>query len=136
MLLYKCFVFTGINAVFLLVYPNRDRLKARSGSANKCTSSRYLSSEAILYTKNTGPIISETETRCSCPSPQQTQNNCRTFVHCWINVEDVGPMLYKCYTNDLCLLGRSLQDHHTTKLIYVGSILSQRHIRCTNINPS
>ena len=35
----------------------------------------------------------------------QTQNICITFVQCWSNVEDVGPTLYKCYTNVLCLLG-------------------------------
>ena len=27
------------------------------------------------------------------------------FIQCWTNVEDVGPTLYKCYTNVLCLLG-------------------------------
>ena len=36
---------------------------------------------------------------------QQRQNICITFVQCWTNVEDVGPTLYKCYTNILCLLG-------------------------------
>ena len=36
---------------------------------------------------------------------QQTQNICITFIQCWTNVEDVGPTLYKCYTNVLCLLG-------------------------------
>ena len=36
---------------------------------------------------------------------QQTQNICITFVECWANVEDVGPTLYKYYTNVLCLLG-------------------------------
>ena len=35
---------------------------------------------------------------------QQTQNICITSVQCWTNVEDVGPTLYKCYTNVLCLL--------------------------------
>ena len=30
---------------------------------------------------------------------------CITFVLCWANVEDVGPTLYKCYTDVLCLLG-------------------------------
>ena len=30
---------------------------------------------------------------------------CITFILCWTNVEDVGPTLYKCYTNVLCLLG-------------------------------
>ena len=36
---------------------------------------------------------------------QQIQNICITFIRCRINVEDVGPTLYKCYTNVLCLLG-------------------------------
>ena len=35
---------------------------------------------------------------------QQTQSICITFVQCRTNVEDVGPILYKCYTNVLCLL--------------------------------
>ena len=37
------------------------------------------------------------------PYIQQTQNTCIAFVQCWPN--DVGPALYKCYTNVLCLLG-------------------------------
>ena len=43
---------------------------------------------------------------CGTPvmPPQQTQNICITFVQCWTNVEDVGPTLYKWYTNVLCLL--------------------------------
>ena len=36
---------------------------------------------------------------------QKTQNICITFIQCWTNVEDVGPTLYKCYTNVLCLSG-------------------------------
>ena len=35
---------------------------------------------------------------------QKTQNICITFIQRWTNVEDVGPTLYKCYTNVLCLL--------------------------------
>ena len=31
-----------------------------------------------------------------------------TFIQCWTNVEDVGPTLYKCYTDVLCLLGYHL----------------------------
>ena len=38
-------------------------------------------------------------------STQYTQNICMTFVQCLANVEDVGPMFYKCSTNVLCLLG-------------------------------
>ena len=36
---------------------------------------------------------------------QPTQNICVTVVQCWSSVEDVGLMLYKCYTYGLCLLG-------------------------------
>ena len=36
---------------------------------------------------------------------QQTQNICITFVQRRPNVFDVGPTLYKCYTDVLCLLG-------------------------------
>ena len=38
-------------------------------------------------------------------TPQQTQNICITFVQRRPNVFDVGPTLYKCYANVLCLLG-------------------------------
>ena len=36
---------------------------------------------------------------------QKTQNICITFVQRRPNVFDVGPALYKCYTNVSCLLG-------------------------------
>ena len=36
---------------------------------------------------------------------QQAQNICITFVQGWTNVFDVGPTLYKCYTDVSCLLG-------------------------------
>ena len=36
---------------------------------------------------------------------KQTQDICITFVQRCPNVFDVGPTLYKCYTNVLCLLG-------------------------------
>ena len=31
-----------------------------------------------------------------------------TFVQWWVTLEDVGPTLYKCYTNVVCLLGTCL----------------------------
>ena len=40
--------------------------------------------------------------------PEQTQNICITLVQRRPNVFDVGPALYKCYTNVLCLLGNDL----------------------------
>ena len=36
---------------------------------------------------------------------QQTQNICITFIQFVANVEEVGPTLYKCVRNVLCLLG-------------------------------
>ena len=32
------------------------------------------------------------------------QNICLLIIQCWTNVKDVGPTLYKYYTNILCLL--------------------------------
>ena len=40
---------------------------------------------------------------------QTTQNICITFIQCWTSVADVGPALYKCYTNVLCLLGTDIK---------------------------
>ena len=34
---------------------------------------------------------------------RQTQNLRVTFIQFWVNVEDVGPDLYECYTIFLCL---------------------------------
>ena len=49
-------------------------------------------------------------------SSQQTQNILVTFVQRRHNVFDVGPTLYKCYTNVLCLVEahRGRVDHTTT----------------------
>ena len=43
----------------------------------------------------------------------KTQNICITFVQRQPNVFDVGPILYKCYTNMLCLMGLHVmyQEH-------------------------
>ena len=41
---------------------------------------------------------------------QQTQSICITFVQRRPNVQDVGPTLYKCYTNVLRLLDRQRPD--------------------------
>ena len=41
---------------------------------------------------------------CSFYFRIKTQNICITFILCWTSVEDVGPTLYECYANVLCLL--------------------------------
>ena len=41
----------------------------------------------------------------NCPYPVNTKH-LYDFMQRRPNVEDVGPTLYKCYTNVLCLLGR------------------------------
>ena len=59
-------------------------------------------------------------------------NICITFIQCWANVQDVGPTLYKYYTNVLCLLGRITHCHppskhgHSTNVV---SMLGQRRRR-------
>ena len=44
------------------------------------------------------------------------------FMQCWTNVENVGPTLYKCYTNVLCLLGCRRTSSQT---LYIYSMLVQ-----------
>ena len=51
-------------------------------------------------------VIRKKDGNFAIMTPQQTQKNCLTFVQYWTNVVDVGPTLYKCYTNVLCLLDR------------------------------
>ena len=43
------------------------------------------------------------------------------FIQCWTNVEDVGPTLYKRYTNILCLLGRRT----FSQTLYISAMLVQ-----------
>ena len=42
---------------------------------------------------------------------------CITFIQCRTNVEDVGPTLYKCYTNVLCSLGASILSYNRKGII-------------------
>ena len=62
------------------------------------------------------PFCSVSQKKCKGPytfffcdknvSLQKAQNISITFVQCWTNVKNVGPTLYKCYANILCLLGK------------------------------
>ena len=54
-------------------------------------------------------------------------------MQCWTNGEDVGPTLYKCYTNDLCLLGQEDFLLNIVHLFNVGSMLGQRRRRWPSI---
>ena len=45
---------------------------------------------------------------------QQTQNICIALVQRRPNVFDVGPTLYKCYTNVSCLLGTAQSSLRTS----------------------
>ena len=47
----------------------------------------------------------DTRTEYITTGQSSPKNICITFVQWWANVEDVGPTLYKCYANVLCLLG-------------------------------
>ena len=48
------------------------------------------------------PIMNQI-TYCALIASQQTQKNYIAFVQRRPNVFDIGPTLYKCYTNVLCL---------------------------------
>ena len=58
-------------------------------------------------------IMKESEVVLEWGGSQQTQNILITFIQCWSNVFDVGPTLYKCYTNVLCLLEYAVSIGHT-----------------------
>ena len=69
-----------------------------------------------MFLVNWGPIdpgIKDRSAQGQCDSSptQQAQNICITFVQRRPNVFDVGPTLYKCYTNVLWLLGSLTQLH-------------------------
>ena len=50
-------------------------------------------------------------------------------MQCWVNVENVGPTLYKCYTNVSCLLVyKSLINRYAPKSVYKGL---QTSLKCT-----
>ena len=51
--------------------------------------------------------------------PQWTQNIFITFIQCWVNVEDVGPTLYKCYKNVLCLGYRVVIPWNVKYLLFI-----------------
>ena len=53
---------------------------------------------------------------------KQTQNICITFVQRRPNVFDVGPTLYKCYTNSLC---------SPVKLVACGPVMLLFHMKHT-----
>ena len=53
-------------------------------------------------------------------SSQQTQNICITFIQCWTSVGDVGPTLYKWYTNVLSLLWFVFMKHTTLAGAWCG----------------
>ena len=57
---------------------------------------------------------------------RQTQYICITFVQRRANAFDVGPTLYKCYTNVLCLLGWCLHTTHPCRPRRLGS--GSRHL--------
>ena len=54
-------------------------------------------------------------------SPSKHKTLVWHFIQCWINVEDVGPALYKCYANVLCLLGRPSSTHHSKAFVRLMS---------------
>ena len=69
----------------------------------------------------------------ACIDIQVNTKHLYDFMQCWTNVEDVGPTLYKCYTNVLCLLGQEDFLSNIVHLFNVGSMLGQRRRRWPSI---
>ena len=59
----------------------------------------------LLTLQSVHPTLIKYDGSLLLGSTQQTQHICITFIQCRPNVFDVGPTLYKCYTNVLCLQG-------------------------------
>ena len=55
------------------------------------------------------------------------------FMQCWPNVKNVGPALYKCYTNVLCLLGCRGTFSQT---LYIYSMLVQCWASVAYVGPA
>ena len=88
-------------------------------------------------------VSKSTEIFCCLGTAQQTQNIFITFVQGRPNGFDVGPTLYKCYTNVLSWLGGSVNcvcDESIESLVYMGAarnadqMLGQRRRRWINIS--
>ena len=88
-ILYKCFVFAGLLPVSRIV-----------AKVNQIGSNGL--GDVVMQIS---AVYAGVQSQKAVPAFQQTKNICITFVQCWTNVEDVGPTLYKCYANVLCLLG-------------------------------
>ena len=62
---------------------------------------------------------------------QQTRNICITFIQRRPNVFDVGPILYKCYTYVLCLLGyHCLCNISPSTLLYKQVMMLPALVNC------
>ena len=59
---------------------------------------------------------------------QQTQNICIPFIQRRPNVVDVGPTLYKCYTNVLCLLGSNVSDFEFENVQVIESCRAYQYL--------
>ena len=91
--------------------------------------------ECVISTPRNQSVIG-THVRCTFYTgadmsriSQKTHNICITFVQCWTNGEDVGPTLYKCYKNVLCLLDilHSELDGHIWRVTVTCSYLGLKN---------
>ena len=63
---------------------------------------------------------------------QQTQNICITFIQCWTNVEDVGPTLYKGYTNVCVCWECGWTALNSRQIKHIGTKLETFTQHCVN----
>ena len=67
---------------------------------------------------------------------QQAQNSCITFIQCWTNVKNVGPTLYKWYTNVLCLLCSGLISGLSRQTQNICITFVERRHNVSDVSPT
>ena len=107
-------------------YDSTLRCHCKKGICNPANTKHLY--DIISY--NVGPTSSSTLV-------QRCINVTQMFCACWVqrqpNVLDVGPTLYKCYTNALCLLGRAmlwLFSYYDTMSLKIASLTWYSDSRC------
>ena len=115
--------------------------------AYRCANSLAQRNASVLV--QVGLFITRIFIRRQCPTStsgpvyasQQTQNICTTFVQRRPNVSDVGPTLYKCYTNVFVFAGVTLcnrvgpADCRVIGILYRDALVTTRSIISVTINP-
>ena len=73
--------------------------KSKSSWQNSANEHQYVFKSREILNSNAERLLFDQPKLFLFSTTQQTQNICITFLQRWPKVFDVGPTLYKCYTN-------------------------------------